>query len=105
MSPFPVEMAAFPGWKTGKIRGLQLPIRHWAGITNNLLRASYKRCKGQKMASTGGRGAWGVQTGHIPDRLGRPERDLFLHSSIVRAGREMLCKPRGGSVSDGGVSW
>ena len=34
-----------------------------------------------------------VRTGHIPERLGRPEWDLLLHSSIVCAGRGILCKP------------
>jgi hypothetical protein len=31
--------------------------------------------------------------------LGRPEWDIFLHSSIVRAGREMICK-RDGELGD-----
>jgi hypothetical protein len=32
------------------------------------------------------------QNEHIPDRLGWQERDILLHFSIVRAGREIICK-------------
>jgi hypothetical protein len=53
---------------------------------------------GPKTASAEWEGGWGtaenrVRTGQIPDRLGRPEWDLLLHSSIVCAGRGILCKP------------